>query len=140
MEFRISPLEGVGDIKFGMSPDDVRKHFRSAPKSFKRTSKDTFPCDHFELEGLFCYYDGDGHLEAIEFGSPAQPSVANLNLLGLGLDVATAALANFDSEVESEVDGAIAYQLGVSIYAPLAKEDASASVESLLAFRPGYYN
>jgi len=140
MEFQISPLKGIDSIEFGMAPADVRRHFDDEPKSFKRTPQDSFPCDYFESQGVFFYYDGEGRLEAVEFASPAQPSVEKLNLLGLGLDEATAALSGLDSEVEKEVDGAIAYQLGVSIYAPLAKENPSAPVESVLAFRPGYYN
>ncbi|MGN6820464.1 MAG: hypothetical protein ACTHJR_17535 [Sphingomonas sp.] len=140
MEFQISPLKGVDDIEFGAAPADVRRHFDSQPKSFKRTPQDAFPCDYFESQGVFFYYDGDGRLEAVEFASPARPSVEKLNLLGLGLDEATAALSGLDSEVEKEADGAIAYQLGVSIYAPLAKENPAAPVESVLAFRPGYYN
>ena len=138
-EFRISPLKGVEKIEFGMLLDDIRRHFSSEPRTFKRTPQDSFPCDYFESEGVFFYYDSEGHLEAVEFSSPARPSIADLNLLGLGLDKATAALARLDSEVEREVDGAIAYQLGVSVYAPLAKEDATSPVESLMAFRPGYY-
>src|SRR5690349_16394516 len=100
MEFHISPLKGVDGIEFGMMPNDVRRHFNSEPRSFKRTPQDSFPCDYFESEGVFFYYDGEGQLEAVEFASPAQPSVENLKLLGLGLNEATAALSGFDSEVE----------------------------------------
>jgi hypothetical protein len=139
-EFRIWPLKGVDSIEFGMARDDVRSRFGSEPKSFKRSSRDTFPCDYFASDGVFFYYDDDGHLEAVEFALPAQPSVENLKLLGLGLDVAMAALSGLDSEVKKESDGAIAYQLGVSIWAPLAKDDVAAPVETVLAFRPGYYN
>jgi len=140
MEFQISPLKGVDGIDFGMAPSDVRRHFNSEPKSFKRTPEDSFPCDYFEAQGVFFYYDSDGRLEAVEFAFPAQPSVKDHKLLGLGLDEVTTALCGFDSEVKKEADGAIAYQLGVSIYAPLAKEDPRAPVESVLAFRQGYYN
>lgn len=140
MKFQISSLKGVNGIEFGMSRNEVRRHFDSQPRSFMRSPQDSSPCDYFESQGVFFYYDGVGHLEAVEFASPAQPSVENLKLLGMGLDEATAALSGFDSEVEKEPDGAVAYQLGVSIYAPLAKENPAAPVESVLAFRPGYYN
>jgi len=140
MKFRIIPLKGVDGIEFGMSPSDVRRHFGSEPKSFKRTPQDAFPCDYFELEGVFFYYDSEGRLEAVEFSSPSQPAIENLELLGLGLDAATKALSSLDSDLEKETDGAIAYQLGVSIYAPLAKSNTAAPVESVLAFRSGYYN
>lgn len=140
MKFRILPLKGVDGIEFGMTPDDVRSRFDSEPKTFKRTPQDSFPCDYFESESVFFYYDSDARLEAVEFALPAQPSIENMKLLGIGLNEATAALSGLDSQVEKEIDGAIAYQLGVSIYAPLAKDNAAAPVESVLAFRPGYYN
>ena len=140
MEFPISPLKGIGDIDFGMKPEEVRVRIRSDPKSFKRSPHSSFPCDYFESEGSFFYYDADGRLEAAEFAAPAQPTIENFSLLGLGLDVATAILSRLDPGVEREGDGAIAYQLGISIYAPLAKDDPSAPVESVLAFRSGYYD
>ena len=140
MEFHISPLKGIGQIKFGMSPGEVRNQVGSEPKSFKRTPQAAFPCDYFESEGVYFYYDGNGLLEAAEFAQPAQPTVENLSLLGVGFGEAVAALSRLDTQVETEADGAIAYQLGVSIYAALAKDDTSAPVESVMAFRPGYYD
>jgi len=140
MELRISPLKGVGQIDFGMSPKEVRSNIGSDPKSFKRTPQSAFPCDYFASEGAFFYYDSDGRLEAVEFAPPARPTIDNLSIIGLGFSEAVAMLSRLDTHVEREVDGAIAHQLGISIYAPLAKDDPSAPVESVIAFRPGYYN
>lgn len=140
MEFIISPLKGVDRIEFGMSPSDVRRHFDSAPNSFKRTPQASHHCDYFESEGVFFYYDAEGQLEAVEFATPADPKIKGQSLLGLGFSRATAVLSGLDSEIAREIDSAIAYQLGLSIHAPLAKDDTSAPVESVLAFRPGYYN
>jgi hypothetical protein len=89
---------------------------------------------------VFFYYDSDGRLDAAEFTRPSRPIVKNRDLLGLAYGEAVAFLVSLDTQVEKQADGAIAYQLGVSIYAPLAKDDASAPVETVLVFRPGYYN
>lgn len=140
MEFPISPLRGVGRIEFGMKPDEVRSAIGANPKSFKRSPQAPYPCDYFESEGAFFYYDSDGRLEAAEFAFPAQPIVENLSLLGMKFEDATAALAGLDTQIEREIDSVIAYQLGVSIYAPLAKDEPKSLVESVIAFRPGYYN
>ena len=140
MEFQIAPLKGIGQVKFGMTPDEVRGKIGSDPKSFKRTPQSSFPCDYFESEGAFFYYDSNGCLEAAEFAPPAQATVDNVTLLGLGFSEAVVMLSRLDPQVKREADGAIAYQLGISIYAPLAKDDHLAPVESMIAFRPGYYN
>lgn len=140
MNFSILPLEGVGEIKFGMSPDDVRKHIGNRFRSFKRSPLDSFPSDYFEHIGTFFYYDSNGRLEAIEFAPPAQPTIEGVNLLGLSFEAAKKLLSNLDDQIGEETDSVIAYQKGVSIWAPLAKDNPAAAVESVVAFRPGYYN
>lgn len=140
MQIVISPLKGVGDVEFGMPQHKVRGLVGGNVRSFKRTPQDLFPCDYFKDIGAFFYYDSEGRLEAVEFASPARPTVAGTELIGLSFDKACASLDVLDSQVVREVDGAIAYQLGVGIYAPLAKDNPEAPVESVIAFRPGYYN
>jgi hypothetical protein len=138
MEFAISPLEGVGDLEFGMPRNEVRRLLGDF-LSFERSPEASTPCDHFKDLGAFCYYDAEDLLEAMEFAPPARPMVAGMNLLGLGFDEACATLRAADSHVDEERDGAIARHLGVSVWAPLAKDNPAAPVESVLAFRPGYY-
>jgi len=140
MKFDIFPLKGVNQIEFGMAFDQVRALMGNEPKSFKKSPQDPFSTDYFASSGVFFFYDADGRFEAAEFALPAQPIVSNHSLLRLKFKDALAALRNADPHVKQQVDGAIAYQLGVSIYAPLAKNDVTAPVETVLAFRPGYYN
>lgn len=140
MNYAIDPFRGVGDIEFGMRPEAVRARVSGEFQSFKRSPQAAFPCDYFPSEGAFFYYDASGHLEAIEFAAPAKPTVAGVELINLSFEQAVARLTALDKNIEAETDGAIAYQLGVSIYAPLAKDNGGAPVESVLAFRKGYYN
>jgi hypothetical protein len=140
MQIIISPLRGAGNIEFGMPQEKVRELVGGKFRSFKRGSQDSIPCDYFMNICTFFYYDSERRLEAVEFASPARPTIAGMELLGLGFDEACANLEFLDSQLEREVDGAIAYRLGVSIYSPLAKNNPTAPVESVVAFRPGYYN
>jgi hypothetical protein len=140
MQLTISPFKGVDDVEFGMSPKEVRKRVGGKFRPFKRSVSAAVPCDYFEDLGVFFYYDYDRKLAAIEFAGPAQPTVAGLKLLELSFRDAYSALHDLDDQTKKESDGAIAFQLGVSIYAPLAKANPMAPVESLLAFRKGYYN
>ncbi|HWU00037.1 MAG TPA: hypothetical protein VN229_20535 [Terriglobales bacterium] len=140
MKFDILPLKGIGEVEFGMHCDVARRLMRGEFRSFKRTPEAAFPSDYFRLEGVFFYYDSDGCLEAIEFASPAKVMVRGSSLLGMPFNEALEILTSLDGKVEKEIDGAVAHQLGVTIYAPLAKEDAAAPVESVLAFKSGYYD
>lgn len=139
MQLEILPLKGVGIVEFDMNREETRSRIGRRFRSFKRSPQSSFPCDYFEDIGLFFHYDSQGHLEAVEFVSPARPTVAGLELLGLIFQEACDNLHSLDREFEREVDGAIAHQIGVSIYAPLAKDDPTATVKTALAFRPGYY-
>lgn len=140
MNYVIHPFRGVGSIEFGMTPEDVRDHMRTDFKSFKRTPQVAFPSDYFPSDGTFFYYNASGLLEAIEFAAPARPTVSGLDLLNLTFGQAVTKLSTLDNYVEEKIDGAIAHNLGVSVYAPLAKDDRNVPVESVLAFRRGYYN
>ncbi|MER8885155.1 hypothetical protein NKH84_23040 [Mesorhizobium sp. M0902] len=138
-EFKIIPFTGAGEIEFGMSPNQIRRRLGTNFRTFKRSIRDTFPCDYFENIGVFCYYSKSGKLNAVEFTSPAAPSLNGVRFLGTGFEIAKRALISLGQEIEEEIDGAIALSLGVSIYAPLAKEDSMAPVETVLIFQKGYY-
>ncbi len=122
-----------------MTSDDIRRTLSVEPKSFLRTPQEVTPCDFFETYGAFCYYDASGRMEAVEFTGPAEVRLAEIKLLGMGFADAIAALVQLDPELDVETDGAIAFALGVSIYAPLAKNNPSAPIETVLVFRKGYY-
>jgi hypothetical protein len=49
-------------------------------------------------------------------------------------------LSTLDDQIGEETDSAIAYQKGVGIWSPLAKDNPAAPVESVVAFRSGYHN
>lgn len=55
MRFLIIPFVGAGQIKFGMTPEQVRLLLGEVFDSFKRTEESVFPCDYFENLGVFAY-------------------------------------------------------------------------------------
>jgi hypothetical protein len=140
MDLEIFPYKGVGDIVFGMEPEKARAKFVSEPKSFKRSPADQFPCDYFQAEGIFLYYDFGGHLEALEFCSPARPTLGGVELLKLTYGKAVSALGCLDDSVKISADGATAFGVGIGIYVPHAKDGEKASIESVIAFKLGYYD
>jgi len=140
MDYRIDPLVGVGPIRFSMSREAVREHMKSRLQSFQRSPVDAILCDFFPDEGAFFYYDSRDYLEAIEFAAPATPTLFGVDIFGLTFRTAVSWLSEFDTHIEVEPDSVIAFELGVSVYAPLAKDDEDVRVESVLIFRRGYYN
>jgi len=140
MEFKIIPFIGAEDIRFGMSRRLARSFFSSNRQTFKKNLQDIVPCDYYEKEGVFLYYDQSQQLEAIEFMKPSRPHLAHCFLLEKPFIEAKQKLAQLTNELSEEADGAIAWDIGVSIYSPLAKEDPMAPVDSVLVFRKGYYD
>src|SRR6201996_1411539 len=131
MNWVIHPFRGVGSIEFGMTPEDVRDRMGTDFKTFKRTPQVVFPSDYFPSDGAFFYYNPSGLLEAIELAVPARPTISGLDLFNLPFGQVVTKLSALDNRVEEEIDGAIAHNLGVSVYAPFAKRDRSAPVESV---------
>ncbi len=139
MNFEVQPNVGAGKLLFGMSRDTVRQLLDEKPQSFKRSAADQTPCDHFSRAGVFAYFNDEDALEALEFSRPALAIFDGVDLLGLTFEEARRKLRSVDAYAEEEADGVIASAVGVSVYAPLAKSNVNAPVESAVAFAPGYY-
>lgn len=139
MKYDIAPLKGVGPFLFGMTPDEVRRATGQQFNSFKRTPSATYPCDHFPKLGLFANYTPEGKLEAVEFASPAKPMLDGASLLELAFAKVKALLEKQDLALEIEADAVISHKLGISVYAPLAKENEQERSESIMVFAKGYY-
>ena len=123
MNYEIAPLKSVGAFVFGMSPEQVRQVSGHLYQSFLRTPSSKHPCDYFPEIGIFANYTIEGKLEAIEFATPARPILDTVSLLELSFDKVKSFLSVRDNAIEIEVDGVISHKLGVSFYAPFAKEN-----------------
>lgn len=139
MTFAIVSHQGVGDVRFGQSPEEVRAVLNSSFKSFKRTPASVHPCDHFTDLHVFVYY-GDNGAEAVELAEPAKPVFQGLNLLQLSFADLTRRLLNEDPNLSVEDDGCTSIRLGIGAYAPHAAKDPMAKPESVIAFERGYYD
>ncbi|VEE61138.1 Uncharacterised protein [Shewanella putrefaciens] len=140
MDFSIIPFEGVGSIKFGMTPKQVRTNLGSGFKSFKRTPDSVLPCDYYEALGVFIYYKLPSVVEAIEFAEPANPELDKAGLLTMSFNEVHNFLAAKDPSLEIQSDSLTSYNLGISVYAPNADEDPNLLIESILLFENGYYD
>jgi hypothetical protein len=140
MNYRIVPLQGVDELKFGNSVDDVRSRLGSEFKSFKRSQDMAIPCDCFKKLGVIIYYKSTGELEALEFTPVANPIFDGVELLKIPFAEARALLRARDPALEEDAEGAVSHAVGIGLYAPAAEADPTAPCESVIVFSEGYYS
>lgn len=140
MNFVINPYTSAGPIEFGMTLLQVRQIVGRPCKSFKRTSESVHPCDFFQDEGVFVYYQADGRVEAVEFARPAEPSFDGTDLLSIPFPQLMALLQGRDDSMEIDATECTSKAVGIGAYAPEAEESPEKPAESVIVFRKGYYD
>jgi hypothetical protein len=141
MDMKIYPLRGVNNIEFGMHAKFVRNNIGKEFKEFRRGSE-VYPSDYFEKEGIFCYYDSEGRLDAMEFHRPARVFLGGVNLLSLHFNQIMAFLSKLDSRFLTDGDGADFRTISIGVYAPgaLDEDEGDVPVEAILVGRENYYD
>lgn len=139
MDFQINLTKGVNQIEFGMHAKFVRKWVGGEFDQFRRWNE-IYPSDHFDERGVFCYYDPDGHLEALEFHQPARVFLDKVNLMSLHFSQAMAFLTKLDPSFSEDRAGADFRTISVGIYAPRGIDEDDAPVEAVLVGRAGYFD
>ena len=136
----IKCLIGVGPIRFGMSPDEVRVTLGAEFESFKRTPASDYLCDHFHELGCFVYYDGERLVEAVELAEPAKPTLDGINLLSASFKNVIENIKRIDPDVSAESDGFTSLRLGLGGWAPSAEDEPDDALKSIVVFSEGYYD
>jgi hypothetical protein len=139
MDFTVHPLRGVNDIEFGMQASEVRKIIGEKPEEFRRHDE-IYPSDHFVEEGVFGYYDPEGHLEALEFAEPARVILGAANILDLSFGQAATLMKQIDPEVVVDRDMVTSKRLCLSIWSSAGFKDDAELVEAFWVGRTGYYD
>jgi hypothetical protein len=85
MDFGIEPYEGVGPIRLGMTPVEIRKCVGGDYRSFWKTSASDVESDHFIGRGIVAHYNSRGVCEAVEFGGTEIPTFRGQALLRVSL-------------------------------------------------------
>jgi len=114
--FRVELLERVGEIRFGVAREDVRKILGSYSE-FKKSKFSKNTTDDFK----FChaFYDIQDKLEAVEFfpGMDVKLILNSTSLFELEYDRLVKYVKSIDDDVEINPDG-IQSKKGISVYAP----------------------
>ena len=131
----IKSYKGVGNLKFNMPREDVRKYLGKF-KSFLKTPFSKRETDYFENHDLLVYYK-EGYLtEAFEFGDNAEVLFNDNDLFANSFEKNINYFTEIDPNIEIEGDSFISPKYGLA----MSKSAESELCESILVFIEGYYD
>jgi hypothetical protein len=136
----ITPYEGIGPIRLGMSRAEVRRLLGGAFRSFKKTPFDEVPADFFDDIGVHVYYRRGDVCEAVEVFPPSRPAFRDVPLLGRPFHELSEWFVSMDAGAEVDESGLTSNLLGIGLYAPAAARDVDEPAESVIVFERGYYD
>ena len=119
--YRIELLQRVGDLRFGMAREDVRKSLGEY-KEFKKGRSSINTTDDFK----FChaFYNAQNKLEAIEFfqGMDTKLALNSIGVFELEYEKLKNYVKDMDEDIKINPDGFISKK-GISVYAPTGKTE-----------------
>jgi len=138
MKYEIKPHAGVGALRFGMTPEAVRKALDSTVRPSPKPGID-MPADLFPLLGVTVDYRPPGLCEAVEFFGPASPTFQGQYLLERPYDEVERWIKELDPAVTLNDSGLRSGKFGFDLFAPSATKEPSFPVKSVIVFEDGYY-
>jgi hypothetical protein len=138
MDFEISPHIGVGPLRFGMTPAEVRGALDS-PSELTDKSRSQTPTDYFSGLGLFAYYKDSGICRAIEFGGPATPTYRGRSILRQPYSEIEHWVRSIDPGFIRDIAGFKTHRFGFGVYAPASHHAPQLPIESVIVFDELYW-
>lgn len=138
MDWKIHPLQGIGEIRFGFDVNRIRSLLGEPSATFLKTPSSVHPTDAFDALGIHVFYDADGKSEAIEMAKPARPILDGFELLKLPYPELLELLTRLDPSTRMDAGDALCPGIGISLYAPVKDEEPHQPVEAILIFQEGY--
>ena len=138
MEYEIKSYVGVGPIRFGMTPEQVRHALQSDFERAKKSSSD-IPSDFFKSLGIFVDYRSPGNCQAAEFAGPAPPTFEGRRLLKRPYDEVERWIKTLDPDVLMNDAGFRSEKFGWGVYAPSANKEPHFPIEGVIVFDREYY-
>lgn len=135
--FEIMPYQAGGAIRFGMTSSQVRQVLHTDPRP--RPPASPAGADNFDQLGIRVYYRLPDSVEAIEFNSPACPTLHGRPLLRQRYGDLESWIQSMDPGTKLEHSGLTSNALGIRLYASSARRNPDAPVESVTVFEKDYY-
>jgi hypothetical protein len=140
VDLEVVPSEGIGPVRLGMTPEEVRRASPVPVRSFKKTPFSKRPTDELEGLVLHVHYGESGTCAAVEAFPPSRVLLDGRALLGVAFGEVQGWLTSLDSSIELTDTGLTSRALGVGVFAPFAKKVPADPVRGVIVFVPGYYD
>lgn len=137
--YALAPEEVLGALRIGMMRAEIQAMLGPPSSTFRRSESSPSETDCYDATGAYVIYGPNGRCEAIEVAAPANVDLNGLLLVGSPFSDALMKLRSLAPDVEVDDTGAIAFSLGIGVYAPSALSDPAGPVESAIVFRDGYF-
>jgi hypothetical protein len=143
MDYTIYPYEGVGPIRFGMTPEQVREKLGEPEDTFMKGAESPFPADAYHNLGFHVHYDKSGRCEFVKFfyGSSANPMFQGQTLFGRLFGELKSWLQSLETDVRYYDCGLVFLKFGISLYSEeycLPHQDPDFLIEAVGVFASGY--
>lgn len=132
----IEPFVGVGNVKFGISREQVRCILGSSYFEFKRNEFSINTTGHYQGLGAFIEYDADGACEAVEFSNNALVVFVNNELFAFKYSELIDYFSGISDNYHEDDFGCTFYDLGIGA----SKNGEEDSIQTIIAFCKNYWD
>jgi hypothetical protein len=140
MDYTIYPYEGVGPIKFGMTPQQVHEILGAPERQIPASTGRNLPKDKYVELGFFVCYQNPGVCEAVELFEGANPSLQGNLLLNQSLKELKFLLVSMGSDIQYSTSGFISFKYGLSFYSSYYNPQLLCKSDSVCVFKQDYFN
>lgn len=130
MELILKPYDGIGNIKIGMTREEISNVLNILPETFMKSEGEFV--DDFKL--MHVYYENQNKSIAFEIFPEMNIRFKDINLTNNKIENLKEFFKKYDDKIEIDEYGFTTYKYGFNIYGD------SDDVESVFVFKEGYYN
>ena len=143
MQFDFQPYEGAGALRFGMTPEKVKKVLGDPDERLVRNKYSemlgTFEYLYNAI-GLHIHFNWNDSLDSISFMAPASLTFREKDLMSVPFYELRDWIRDIDPAAEDVEDPDIQSNLlGITTYSPNAEDDPSEPAESIMIFKREYF-
>jgi hypothetical protein len=140
MDYTIYPYEGVGQIRFGMTPQQVHEILGEPDDQFPASKRCDLPADIYDRLNLFIYYKHPNSCEAVELFVGSNPSFQETLLLDHSMQDLKSWLLLIGSDIQYSTSGFISFKYGLSFYSSYYNPQLLCHSDSACVFERGYFD
>jgi hypothetical protein len=140
MDYTIYPYEGVGSIKFGMTPQQVHEILGEPDEQRPPGYGEELPTDYYQGLDLSVFYVNPRQCKAITLGDEARPTFRSMNLYGKSLKQLRDWLLSIKSDVQHYDMGLISFKYGICFGSQNYSPNLECPISTVIAFNSGYFD